>query len=106
MKAKSTPTAKGPSRDRRRRAAIIALIAVLVVATALVARYAASRAPAAPKKTSQAATEPAAPTSAPTPAPRVQRSKAVAEPPKQAAVVKTVSARADGAASPAPTAAS
>jgi len=71
-KATPTPAPKRPSRDRRRRTAIIAMIAVAVVATVvLIVRFAARHAATAAAKTQQAAVSapPAAPSAAPAPAP-------------------------------------
>lgn len=95
-----SPTPPRSSRTRRRRVALMAAIALVTVATTVIARYASSRARFAAANTPpQALTVPAplpAPPPAPVPAAPVQRphaAKAVVEKPKQPPVAGTTRSR-------------
>ena len=92
-------------RTRHRRAAIIAGIAVVAVATAVLARYAASHvqstAPKSPTESVASSAPPAAQVAAPA-VRRVQNAKAAIEKPKPTPAVKTTIARTEVAPPPPP----
>ncbi len=96
----TTPTPPRSLRTRRRRAFLMAGIAVLTVATTVIARFAASREPSAAPITASESVTVTAPLPAPVPVAQVQSpeaAKAVAENPKKTPVATTARARAHSA---------
>jgi hypothetical protein len=102
----STPAPPRSSRTRRRRVALMAAIALLTVATTVIARFASSRGESAAPSTSPEALTATAPLPAPDPVVPVPSEvvNVVAEKPKHTAVVTTARSRAHSAPLPAVTA--
>jgi hypothetical protein len=124
-KESTTPTPPRSARTRRRRTALMAAIAVLVVATTMIARYASSRVESSGPNTSSEALASAAPVPAPltasvstsvsaslpepvevAPVERPRAPKANVAKPKQTPVVATARSKEHSAPSQQPTAAS